>query len=342
MVIPPCSANNNATFNDGQNTGCKVEFHWLKCDGTSHGVAYSSCTNIDCRQDCSCSCLSSPSGYGSSWVNNCLEPPAVKTESETCKGCPTQPEECEEEEMFWNFQNGGCYDEPQTCGMHCVPYFPLDASGCESPVDYCGFQWGCGFGFTDGGSGCCCGPTPVLIDVAGNGFALTNAYDGVHFDMGGDGHSEPIAWTTAGTDDAWLVLDRNNNGLVDSAKEMFGNFTEQPQNTVPPNGFLALGEFDKSTNGGNGDGLISKNDSVSKDLRLWQDTNKNGVSEASELHTLEQLVLKTIELDYKESKRTDQHGNQFRNRAKVKDDHDAQLGRWAYDVVLQVNPPPRP
>lgn len=74
---------------------------------------------------------------------------------------------------------------------------------------------------------------------------------------------------------------------------------------------------------------------------MWQDTNKNGVSEVSELHTLKQLGLKTIELDYKESKRTDEHGNQFRYRAKVKDDHDAQRGRWAWDIILQVNPPPR-
>lgn len=180
-----------------------------------------------------------------------------------------------------------------------------------------------------------------MIDVAGNGFALTDAYSGVNFDMGGDGHSEPIAWTALGTDDAWLVLDRNNNGKIDSAKEMFGNFTEQP-NTAPPNGFRALAEFDKPGKGGNGDGRIRETDAVFTSLRLWQDLNKNGVSEPSELHPLQELRLKTIELNFKESKKTDRYGNQFKYRAKVKDEHNSQMGRWAWDVILQVNPPPRP
>jgi hypothetical protein len=264
-----------------------------------------------------------------------LSPPVISSNCEwICLPVPPTLTACQAAGWYWNFSNNTCHQDPPTpVSCYDEGYFQ-----CEQPnIDFYPTNDNCRPGFTFMATGCCCPMnSPVIIDVLGNGFSLTSATNGVTFDLNGDGTAEHLSWTAQGSDDAWLALDRNGNGKIDNGRELFGNYTSQP---APPageekNGFLALAEFDKPTNGGNGDGLIKKTDTIFSALRLWQDSNHNGVSEPSELHRLKDLGLKTIHLDYKESKRIDEYGNRFRYRAKVKDTHDAQLGRWAWDVFL--------
>lgn len=179
----------------------------------------------------------------------------------------------------------------------------------------------------------CQPPSPIIIDTLGNGYNLTSGDDGVLFDINGDGLTERFAWTSVNPDDAFLVLDRNNNGTIDNGRELFGNFTQQPP-TDEPNGFLALAEFDRPDRGGNNDGVIDRRDFVFAYLRLWRDVNHNGVSELTELFTLPDMNVFKIELKFRESGRVDEHGNLFKYRSKVRDARGAHVGRWAWDVFF--------
>jgi len=181
-----------------------------------------------------------------------------------------------------------------------------------------------------------CSGSPIVVDIKGDGIILTNAANGVEFDLNGNGTLDHLGWTTQNSDDAWLALDRNQNGVIDNGAELFGDFTAQPP-ASNKNGFLALAEFDKEANGGNHDGIVDNRDSIFSKLRLWQDVNHNGVADNGELHRLNELNVLAFELDFKESKRVDEAGNEFRYRGKIRDAKQASVARWAWDVFLVTN-----
>lgn len=232
---------------------------------------------------------------------------------------------------------------PQSCGsppcpLDCQP--AMDTNDTTTPQDWCTYpNTGCPGNLQPSAfSGCCAGaPSPILIDTTGNGFVLTDAKDGVRFDISGTGRAIQIAWTASNSENGFLGLP-GTDGLIHNGKQLFGNFTLQPPSTHP-NGFLALAVYDQPANGGNGDGIIDSRDKIFSSLRLWIDANHDGICQPEELHTLPSMGVDSISLNYHASMRRDQFGNLFRYRAKVNplDRNDAsEVGRTAYDVFLST------
>jgi hypothetical protein len=164
---------------------------------------------------------------------------------------------------------------------------------------------------------------------------LTDAPDGVYFDMSGAGIPILVSWLAPGAANAWLALDRNGDGKIDSGAELFGNYTAQPVNGNP-NGFSALAEFDKPAKGGNGDGVIDERDAVFSHLLLWTDDNHNGISEPNELHSLQEFGITAIDLKYRLGNWTDVYGNVFRFKGRIQREHNWD-DRSIYDVLLLTN-----
>ena len=123
---------------------------------------------------------------------------------------------------------------------------------------------------------------PVVLDLNGDGVQLS-ALEGseVHFDFGGDGFRERTGWVSAA--DGMLAIDANSNGLVDNGLELFGSSTQD--------GFAVLEKLDS-----NADGKIDSEDNSFSQLRVWQDLNQNGISDAGELQSLTSLGITSISL----------------------------------------------
>ncbi len=178
--------------------------------------------------------------------------------------------------------------------------------------------------------------SPIIVDTDRDGYALTSVADGVWVDLDADSVPERVAWTARDSDDAFLAMDRNGNGKIDDGSELFGNHTPAyPTGEVvtTANGFEAL-KFLESPAYGNSrtDRLIDAADAPYARLLLWRDANHNGISEPDELQPASEAGMVGIATDYKQKKRVDRYGNQFRQRGTIfwSDGH-----AFVYDVWLQ-------
>ncbi|MBN2653553.1 MAG: hypothetical protein JXR79_00355 [Nitrospirae bacterium] len=80
--------------------------------------------------------------------------------------------------------------------------------------------------------------SPIVLDLDKDGVETTDLNDGAYFDHDGNGFAEQTGW--ASSDDGLLVMDRNNDGIINDGKELFGNSTILGDGTKASNGFEAL------------------------------------------------------------------------------------------------------
>jgi len=158
--------------------------------------------------------------------------------------------------------------------------------------------------------------SPIVLSLEDGRFDLSSAEDPVLFDLLGTGDPALFSWTERGSDEAFLVLDRDGDGRIEGGRELFGDQSPQVP-SAEPNGFRALAVFDDPMNGGNGDGWIDARDPIYEHLQLWNDANHDGVSQASELVDLEQGGVEALAVEYRTVGRRDPNGNLLRYQARV-------------------------
>ncbi|MDD2780869.1 hypothetical protein [Sulfuricurvum sp.] len=88
----------------------------------------------------------------------------------------------------------------------------------------------------------------------------------------------------------FVVLDRNGNGTIDNGGELFGDQTSV-NGAKASDGFSALSAEDTDH-----DGTFDADDANYTNVRVWQDTNSDGISQTTELHTLTELGIASINL----------------------------------------------
>ena len=154
--------------------------------------------------------------------------------------------------------------------------------------------------------------SPIIVDTGRDGYRLTSVRKGVMFDLDGDGEKEQVAWTHHRAANAFLALDRNGNGKIDSGAELFGQYTPvNAAGVTTPNGFEALKFFNGM------DDEITAEDPIFSQLQLWTDRNHDGESTPNELECAADAGIAAISVKYRNSRREDEFGNEFRVVAKL-------------------------
>ncbi|MFC0168281.1 SdrD B-like domain-containing protein [Pseudoduganella danionis] len=146
--------------------------------------------------------------------------------------------------------------------------------------------------------------TPIAIDLNGDGIhtiareAMTGS-----FDLLGTGKAIQTGWLSAS--DGFLAIDSNGNGSIDDISELFGG-------AAKGSGFAKLETYDS-----NHDGVVDAKDAQFASLRIWQDANSNGKTDAGELMSLEQAGVASLKVSYVELPFVDANNNVHLERSSV-------------------------
>ena len=146
---------------------------------------------------------------------------------------------------------------------------------------------------------------PLTIDLDGDGIE-SSGLSTVMFDQTGHGVKTVTGWIKP--DDGLLVLDRNGNGTIDNGLELFGDSTRMSNGQLAKNGFEALADLDT-----NHDGVIDANDAQFANLRIWQDLNQDGISQANELFTLTEKGILSLNVTSTNNLQSLTNGNELAN-----------------------------
>ncbi len=131
---------------------------------------------------------------------------------------------------------------------------------------------------------------PLALDLDGDGIETIAANTGITFDFDGDGLKTGTGWVKG--DDGFLVFDRNASGFIEKGSELFGVDTIKSNGEKATDGFDALRDLDS-----NADGVFDSQDVEFANVRVWQDLNQDGVSQANELKSLAEHNIIAINLD---------------------------------------------
>ncbi|QDK39800.1 EF-hand domain-containing protein [Bdellovibrio sp. NC01] len=190
------------------------------------------------------------------------------------------------------------FETPGNRGQYSGPYYENGMKSSVNPDDYRGYTGPLSASvytaaskdkktynvaaYFPGENGFCGGffsPLMVFFDDKRPEFKAS-----VDFPLNPSGKS---MWPEAGAPGAFIAIDRDGDGKITKAEELFGNESGKYKN-----GFEALREFDS-----NKDGVIDSKDKDFGKLLLWFDKNGDGISQKGELVPLKTKI-KSISLKY--------------------------------------------